>query len=68
VKKRERGRERERVGEVWILFRERGRKRWWREGYKGRNQKRAQHASFHRKLKPHASLSSDGVVWCLLQF
>ena len=24
--------------------------------------------SFHRKLKPHASLSSDGVVWCLLQF
>jgi hypothetical protein len=29
-KKREGGREGERVGEVWILFRERGRKRWWR--------------------------------------
>lgn len=43
--------ERERVGEVWILFRERGRKRWWREGYKGRNQKRAQHAFISSKVK-----------------
>jgi hypothetical protein len=50
-KKRERGRERGRVGEVWILFRERGRKRWWREGYKGRNQKRAQHAFISSKVK-----------------
>ena len=44
-------RERERVGEVWILFRGRGRKRWWREGYKGRNQKRAQHAFISSKVK-----------------